>query len=74
MCICCGKEKGGEMSKASNIQKMIDYLKVKECVTRDELATLLNVKKSTISNYVGDINADHHYLIEASTGRYGDTD
>lgn len=45
------------MSKASNIQKMIDYLATQKTATREELATYLNVNKKTISSYVNDINA-----------------
>lgn len=59
------------MSKASNIQKMIDYLVTQKRATREELASYLNVNKKTISSYVNDINADYHYYIKAVTGKYG---
>ena len=59
------------MSKASNIQKMIDYLVTQKRATREELASYLNVNKKTISSYVNDINADYHYYIKSVTGKYG---
>ncbi|OJV65114.1 MAG: hypothetical protein BGO41_00685 [Clostridiales bacterium 38-18] len=59
------------MSKASNIQKLIDYLRRHERVSRDELAQYLNVDKKTVTNYINDINADHHIHIESVTGKYG---
>lgn len=59
------------MSKASKIQKMIDYLIMKKSATREELAIYLNVNKKTITSYVNDVNADHHYYIESTTGKYG---
>ena len=59
------------MSKASKIQKLLDYLQNNRHATREELANYLNVDKKTISSYINDINSDHHYYIHSETGKYG---
>lgn len=59
------------MSKASKIQKLLDYLRRHGRATREELALYLNVNKKTITTYINDINADHHVYIHSETGKYG---
>lgn len=59
------------MSKASKIQKLLDYLQNRQQASREELANYLNVDKKTITSYINDINADHHYYIHSETGKYG---
>lgn len=59
------------MGKATNIQKLLDYLNCHKKATREELAEYLKVDKKTISNYVNDVNADYYHCIVSETGKYG---
>ncbi len=59
------------MTKANRIQKMIEYLKTKDRVSRTELASYLNLDKKTVSAYVGNINSEGIYYIDCKQGRYG---
>ncbi|MCT4632023.1 MAG: WYL domain-containing protein [Firmicutes bacterium] len=60
-----------KISKNYKIGKMIEYLKVHDIVSREELALYLCSNKKTISGYVGDINSSGMYFIDSISGPNG---
>ncbi|GAU77697.1 YafY family protein [Fusibacter sp. 3D3] len=59
------------ISKASRVGKIIEYLKQRDLVPRNELSQYLGVHPKTISGYISEINEEGLYYIDVYTGPHG---
>lgn len=59
------------MIKAIKVAKLIEVMKSRDLVSRNELSEILGVDKKTISKYIGEINAEGMYFITSITGPNG---
>ena len=59
------------MGKSILISKLIEFLKTKEIVSRQEIANYLNINIKTVSTYVNEVNAEGIYYITSTTGKNG---